>query len=416
MAKWKQRRASAAKFTFTKTFVCRKPPSDLLTRLLYSSSPPTRVNGHCIITNSASPTMPLYVNPFVNTHFKKKNGTPYGPVDPLAAAVCKRLPDKTIPSLILPSPVVALNTQLAWVSATPQRIIPYLDRYSEAARLLPDRLQGCIKMDVPPPNMARFHMSALEARDRNVYGGNFTVSHFDDTKRFNESNMYTSNFHNRDIPAFNFYDRNFANRNLYDSGLSGRNFSHSSDVGVTYGRDLHRTTFHIRNPHSRNSDIQTVRSEQLTNQPTSKMSYQKPRSAKTDKMQVRISGFTGLHSVELGVAYWYRGHYLYGRLGNPVEPVPFTTKGPIQVRGILTDAPEYNANDSSLRSEKDVLALYKAQVHEWNNKVKTNGAATPIEPQGNFTLGAFDKGKVPMHPLSNCMYNMSENKSPIVRY
>lgn len=77
---------------------------------------------------------------------------------------------------------------------------------------------------------------------------------------------------------------------------------------------------------------------------------------------VFISGLFGQHTLETGVAYYYRGHYVYAcPAGMPIQPIPFVIKKGINIIGISANlAPRYNAGASDLVSESSISALKKA--------------------------------------------------------
>jgi hypothetical protein len=66
------------------------------------------------------------------------------------------------------------------------------------------------------------------------------------------------------------------------------------------------------------------------------------------------------------VAYHYRGHFIYAYpAGNPIEPVPFSTKKGINIVGIVQDrAPIYDPQDPDLVPESQIAALQRACMHE----------------------------------------------------
>ena len=71
-----------------------------------------------------------------------------------------------------------------------------------------------------------------------------------------------------------------------------------------------------------------------------------------DTMRVHISGVEGMHPLRVGIAYWYRGHYLYGAALNPVEPQPFATKKKVLLNGVQREsAPIYSQTDEDLVPE-----------------------------------------------------------------
>ncbi|KAI4619748.1 hypothetical protein J4E83_005604 [Alternaria metachromatica] len=88
---------------------------------------------------------------------------------------------------------------------------------------------------------------------------------------------------------------------------------------------------------------------------------------KATKQRVFISGLKGDHTLETGVAYHYRGHFIYAYpVGNPIEPVPFSTKKGINIVGVVTDqAPLYDSKKPDLVLESTVAALQRSCVHEW---------------------------------------------------
>ncbi|RYN42144.1 hypothetical protein AA0112_g2014 [Alternaria arborescens] len=88
---------------------------------------------------------------------------------------------------------------------------------------------------------------------------------------------------------------------------------------------------------------------------------------KATGQRVYISGLKGHHTLETGVAYHYRGHFIYAfPASNPIEPVPFSTKKGINIVGVVKDqAPIYNHTDPDLILEQDIAALQKSCVHEW---------------------------------------------------
>lgn len=88
---------------------------------------------------------------------------------------------------------------------------------------------------------------------------------------------------------------------------------------------------------------------------------------KPDKTRCHISGFLGSHPLRLGIAYYYRGHYIYSQARTPIEPQVFSTKGKTIISGTTANtAPEYNKQDRNLVPERTVSALAKAQ---WTDKL-----------------------------------------------
>jgi hypothetical protein len=66
------------------------------------------------------------------------------------------------------------------------------------------------------------------------------------------------------------------------------------------------------------------------------------------------------------VAYHYRGHFIYAYpAGNPIEPVPFSTKKGINIVGLMQDrAPIFNSKAPHLVPESEIAALQRACIHE----------------------------------------------------
>lgn len=82
--------------------------------------------------------------------------------------------------------------------------------------------------------------------------------------------------------------------------------------------------------------------------------------------RVYISGLAGVHTLETGLAYYYRGHYIYAYpAGNLIEPVPYSTRKGIMIQGVVdAGAPSYDAKADGLRSEEEVGALRKSVLTE----------------------------------------------------
>jgi hypothetical protein len=90
-------------------------------------------------------------------------------------------------------------------------------------------------------------------------------------------------------------------------------------------------------------------------------------AAKAQGQRVFVSGIQGQQTLEVGVAYHYRGHYIYGTAGNPIEPVPFSTKKGINIIGTVQHlAPRYDPNAPDLVPEPSIAALNKSRHHAWN--------------------------------------------------
>lgn len=80
------------------------------------------------------------------------------------------------------------------------------------------------------------------------------------------------------------------------------------------------------------------------------------------RQPVFISGLSGQHTLETGVAYWYRGHDIYiCPAGTPIHPIPFVIKKGINLVGIAPDlAPRFNPRAGDLVRESSISALKKA--------------------------------------------------------
>ncbi|KAF1947626.1 hypothetical protein EJ02DRAFT_390665 [Clathrospora elynae] len=93
---------------------------------------------------------------------------------------------------------------------------------------------------------------------------------------------------------------------------------------------------------------------------------QRAARVKALNQRVYISGLQGHHTLEVGVAYHYRGHYLYAYPARtPIEPIPFSTKKGINLSGIVDDgAPVYNPKARHLVPESEIAALQRSCFHE----------------------------------------------------
>ncbi|KAJ4305260.1 hypothetical protein N0V90_000791 [Kalmusia sp. IMI 367209] len=118
--------------------------------------------------------------------------------------------------------------------------------------------------------------------------------------------------------------------------------------------------------------------------PTTSSSTMKPRipklppaASKANNMRVFISGFVGMHPIEIGVAYWHRGHYIYSAAGIPIEPIQFATKKVDTAPLLQSDAPEN-------RPEYEVAALYRSMVHAWEEREEREKAVKRAEEGGAF--------------------------------
>lgn len=92
---------------------------------------------------------------------------------------------------------------------------------------------------------------------------------------------------------------------------------------------------------------------------------------KAHKQRVFISDFLGQHSLQMGVAYFYRGHYIYVYPGgHPIEIVPFSIKKGINFTGCVRDAaPVFYPNASGLIPEPTVAAFYQSKVSLYRDRV-----------------------------------------------
>tara|TARA_R110002003_G_scaffold39_19_gene2555 strand:+ start:2644 stop:3876 length:1233 start_codon:yes stop_codon:yes gene_type:complete len=93
-------------------------------------------------------------------------------------------------------------------------------------------------------------------------------------------------------------------------------------------------------------------------------------AAKAKGQRVYVSGVQGQVSLETGVAYHYRGHYVYAYpAGTPIEPIPFQTKRGISIVGTVQDqVPLYAPNDPSLVPEASIGALTKSCRRVWEDQ------------------------------------------------
>jgi hypothetical protein len=79
-----------------------------------------------------------------------------------------------------------------------------------------------------------------------------------------------------------------------------------------------------------------------------------------------ISGIHGLQTLETGVAYHYRGHFIYSPALNPIEPIPFSTRRGINIVGrVLDSAPRYDADAGDMVHEVSLGALEKSRRVMW---------------------------------------------------
>lgn len=104
------------------------------------------------------------------------------------------------------------------------------------------------------------------------------------------------------------------------------------------------------------------------------------------KTRVYVSGLQGDHTLETGLAYYYRGHYLYSHPGGTlIEPIPYSTKKGIMVHGMVSpSAPTYDKSSDSLVPEESIRAL-EASIR---NKLGPREAPPAVKGRG----GEVDEG------------------------
>lgn len=83
-------------------------------------------------------------------------------------------------------------------------------------------------------------------------------------------------------------------------------------------------------------------------------------------IQVYISGLSGQHTLEVGLAYYYRGHYIYAcPASNLIEPIPYSTRKGIMIQGVVSEtAPWYDRSAPGLGEEREIRALEKSVESE----------------------------------------------------
>ena len=131
-----------------------------------------------------------------------------------------------------------------------------------------------------------------------------------------------------------------------------------------------------------------------------------------EDMKVSISGVYGLQPVEIGISYFFRGHYLYDRNGNPLEPVLFSTKNgkPLLAGTAVDTAPLFDRQAKGLSLEVNIGHLYNARCFAMQTSAglpviegslgeqTTSTLNTPIivepEDQDYFIGGGRSKGIV----------------------
>ena len=89
-----------------------------------------------------------------------------------------------------------------------------------------------------------------------------------------------------------------------------------------------------------------------------------------------------MHPLRVGIAYWYRGHYLYGAALNPVEPQPFATKKKVLLNGVQREsAPIYSQTDEDLVPEPVIGFLPKARWTEFHFPGDPQVPEAPAAPE-----------------------------------
>ncbi len=93
--------------------------------------------------------------------------------------------------------------------------------------------------------------------------------------------------------------------------------------------------------------------------------------SKATSTYVYISGLSGHHTLEVGLAYYYRGHYIYAYpAGTLIEPIPYSTRKGIMIQGIVSpSAPEYHRGAEDLVEEGSVEAL-RASIRSESEALK----------------------------------------------
>jgi hypothetical protein len=131
--------------------------------------------------------------------------------------------------------------------------------------------------------------------------------------------------------------------------------------------------------------------------------------AKAQGQRVYISGLLGHHTLETGVAYHYRGHYVYSYPGGmPIDPVPFQTKQGINIRANpLHSAPPYDSNAPGLVLESSIDALNKTWGAMWEEQkveeeMRKKEVAEAIEDEEGH-LGSKALSELPAMPYATTL-------------
>jgi hypothetical protein len=126
---------------------------------------------------------------------------------------------------------------------------------------------------------------------------------------------------------------------------------------------------------------------------------QQPQSrpaVKANRIRPFINGFHGQHSMEVAIAYWHRGHYLYGPTRNPIEPLQFVTQNQAMIVGTAVGtAPIYEVSQSNHSTatvdsvggrvyEYQVGALRKSMEYEWQKTVLADMENTRAKNEGSL--------------------------------
>jgi hypothetical protein len=125
--------------------------------------------------------------------------------------------------------------------------------------------------------------------------------------------------------------------------------------------------------------------------PSRKENKQLIAREKAINTRVYISGLRGDHTLETGLAYYYRGHYLYSFPGGTlIEPMPYSIKKGIMVHGMVSpSAPTYDGNSAGLVDEESVRALEASVKNELGSREAPRGADGGGEEVDEGGLGGY---------------------------
>ncbi|KAF9697110.1 hypothetical protein EKO04_004659 [Ascochyta lentis] len=133
--------------------------------------------------------------------------------------------------------------------------------------------------------------------------------------------------------------------------------------------------------------------------PSTSRKTQNERIAREKALHTRVyvSGLEGHHTLEVGLAYYYRGHYMYAcPAANLIEPIPYSTRKGIMIQGIVSaSAPAYDASAPGLQPESSVEALKKSITSEreaQDHSTTTSTAAT----SSTFSQGGMTSSSPPL--------------------